>query len=419
MKPTADSARPVRLVLQMCGAEILTMMGAFAFPALLPLLAGEWGLSQTQAGWINGAYFAGYTLGVPLLATLTDRIDGRWIYLGGAAVGAAASAGFAAWAEGFRSALLLRALGGLGLAGTFLPGLKALVDRVGPQHQPRAVAYYTATFGLGTSLSFFAAGELGRVAGWRPAFAVASACALAALLLAAALPAHRTSPPAVRRALLDFRPVLRNRRAVSYILAYAAHTWELFAFRSWVVAFLAFSLSLDPGGDRGWAPASVAALAALAASGANMAGGELSLRLGRRRVLVTVMLGSALFGSALGFAAALPYPWVALLCALYGLLVQADSSALHMETVMSAPAEERGTTMALQSLVGFSAAFAAPLAVGVVLDLTGGGTSSLSWGAAFVVMAGVVALGPLFLRSAGRPFPGHAGGGATKLSSGP
>ena len=40
--------------------------------------------------------------------------------------------------------------------------------------------------------------------------------------------------------LLDFRPVLANRRALAYVLGYGVHCWELFATRSWLVAFLAF-----------------------------------------------------------------------------------------------------------------------------------------------------------------------------------
>ena len=32
-------------------------------------------------------------------------------------------------------------------------------------------------------------------------------------------------------ALFEFRPVLRNREAMTYILAYAAHNWELFGCR--------------------------------------------------------------------------------------------------------------------------------------------------------------------------------------------
>src|SRR5512132_3014891 len=39
------------LILFLCAAEVLTMAGVFAFPALLPTFVGEWGLSKTEAGW--------------------------------------------------------------------------------------------------------------------------------------------------------------------------------------------------------------------------------------------------------------------------------------------------------------------------------------------------------------------------------
>ena len=39
--------------------------------------------------------------------------------------------------------------------------------------------------------------------------------------------------------------------------------------------------------------------------------------------------------------------------------------------------------MAVYSLVGFTAAFLAPLVFGVVLDLAGGNQSTLAWGLAF------------------------------------
>jgi len=402
---------PASLIGLLCLAELLSMLGVFAFPALLPDFLAEWRLTNTEAGWISGAYFGGYTAAVPVLASLTDRIDGRRVYLLGAGVGAAASVGFALLAQGFWTALALRALAGLGLAGTFIPGLKALVDRVEPEAQNRAVALYTATFGLGTSLSFYAAGELGRLAGWRWAFGAAGVCALAALALAAGALKPRPPVPGPRARLLDFRPVLRRRSALAYILAYASHTWELFAFRSWAVAFLTFSAALQAA-EAPWSPATVAAVGGLLATLANVGGGELAIRFGRRRVLTAIMLASALFGSGLGFAAGLPYPAVALLVIVYNLLVQADSSALHMGTVASAAPDRRGTTMALQSLAGFATASLGPLAVGVVLDATGGGFTPTSWAAGFGTMAAGVALGPVFLRLAapGEGTPGQRPG---------
>ncbi|MGZ8996809.1 MAG: MFS transporter, partial [Rhodospirillales bacterium] len=113
---------PWLLLPTLCVAEVLTMVGVFAFPALLPTFAADWRLTNTQAGWIAGIYFAAYAGAVPLLVAATDRIDARRIYVFGAAVAALASAGFALLASGFWSALSLRALAGVGLAATYMPG---------------------------------------------------------------------------------------------------------------------------------------------------------------------------------------------------------------------------------------------------------------------------------------------------------
>jgi len=40
--------------------------------------------------------------------------------------------------------------------------------------------------------------------------------------------------------LLDFRPVLRNRAAMGYVLGYGAHCFELYGMRTWIVAFWTF-----------------------------------------------------------------------------------------------------------------------------------------------------------------------------------
>ncbi len=384
----------------MCLAEILNMLGIFAFPALLPHFIELWDLSNTQAGWISGIYFAGYTVSVPILGGLTDRLDPRRIYLCSSLVGMGAALGFAFLAEGFWSALIFRILAGFGLAGTFIPGLKALVDRLNEKAQPRAIAFYTAAFSLGTALSFFAAGFLTEHFGWRQAFGCAAFTGALGFFLAARVlrPQPPSGNPKTQGHFLDFRPVLRNRQSMGYILAYSSHTWELFAARSWMVAFLTFALTLQPDGSTPFlAPSSVVALTALVAMWASVGGAELAVAYGRHRVLRCIMWGSALFACTLGFLPALPYPILAGLCMLYFLFVQGDSATLHTAAIQSAQSEYRGLTMAFQSLVGFSAAFISPLAVGLVLDLSGGGSSILSWGLAFASMGLVVALGPVFI----------------------
>ncbi len=53
------------------------MLGISTFAALLPALQAEWGLDNSQAGWIHGIYYAGYLFAVPVLVSLTDRVDPR------------------------------------------------------------------------------------------------------------------------------------------------------------------------------------------------------------------------------------------------------------------------------------------------------------------------------------------------------
>ena len=392
----------------LCGAEILAMAGTMTFQALIPTLIAEWRLSHSQAGWISGAAYAGYMAGVPLLVSLTDRVDARRIVVAFALVASLASLGFALLAAGPWSALAFQVLSGLALAGTYMPGLKALTDRIEGPRASRHQSLYTATFSVGTSLSLLQAGLVSSWLGWRSAFAVAGiAPLLAALLVAWRLrPVTRAAPERPVRDLLDFRVVLRNREAMGYILGYSAHTWELFGFRTWLIAFMVFAATRQTA-VVGEAAISVVATGVLMLGlPASVAGNEIAARLGRRRVLIGLMLGSAVLAWVVGLSAALPFWLTAALLALYGATVMADSASLTVGAVSAAPAERRGITLALHSTIGCLTAFLSPLASGLVLDLTGGGATILSWAACFATLGTGVAFGPLalaWLASSDRP----------------
>jgi predicted MFS family arabinose efflux permease len=94
---------------------VANLAAQMTFAATLHEIAADWALDASQSGWIGGVYFAGYAVAVPFLASATDRMDGRWLYMGSALLGAAASFAFAAFAHGFVVALILRFLGGIGL----------------------------------------------------------------------------------------------------------------------------------------------------------------------------------------------------------------------------------------------------------------------------------------------------------------
>lgn len=359
-----------------------------AFPALLPILLTAWGLTNSQAGLISGSFFVGYMLAVPLLSSLTDRIDPRRVYSFATLLLCLGALGFALFASGFWSALVFQAVMGAGLAGTYMPGLKLLSDLVSGPQQSRSVAFYTSTFGLGTSLSLWLTGAIASTSDWRWAFGLAAiGPPLAGTLVLAVTPAARPSPPAGRVRLLDLRPVFRNRDAMRYILAYGAHCWELFGFRSWIVAFFTHA------GARALVGVPLASATALAAGinllgpGASIFGNELAVRFGRRRLAALIRAVSVLFACAAGFAAALSWYLMVAMLGLYFLVIMADSATLTAGLVATARPDQRGVTIAVHSLFGFGAAVAAPAVFGAVLDLAGGNTRTLAWGLAFASLA--------------------------------
>ena len=389
---------PVQLALLMCGAESLSMTGFAAYTTLLPVLQQEWALSNSEAGLVSGIYYAGYVMATPLLTSLTDRVDARRVYVLACLVSCAGAAGFMLFAGDLVSALVFQFLIGAGLGGTYMPGLKMLTDQLEGAGQSRAVAFYTATFGIGSTLSILFCGWIGAALGWQAAFAWGAAGPLvAAALVGLAMPRGRTraaSQPAP--ALLDFRPVLRNRRTLPYIIGYTAHNYELFGQRSWMVAFLVFTASLQPADAPMWVgAATLAAMINLLGPVMSVTGNELALRFGRTRVIFTFMTASGLFACVLGYTAPLPWMLVFLImCLHYGLML-GDSAALTAGAVAAAHPDERGATMAVYSFVGFSSAIFAPLVFGAVLDLAGGNRNLLAWGLAFASIGLFGVLAPL------------------------
>jgi MFS family permease len=381
----------------MCVAEVFGMLGINMFPALLPELQGEWGLGNADAGWITGIYFAGYVVAVPVLTSLTDRIDARGIYLASTALGGFALLGFAFAAEGFWTALLFRTLSGVALAGSYMPGLKALTDRVEGSVQARAVAFYTSSFGIAVALSFLVSGEVAELLSWQWAFGIGAAGAPLAMAFAAWALTVRTGAahPKPETHLLDFRPVLRNREAMAYVLAYTAHNWELFGVRGWLVTFLVFIQTLQAG-YAAWSATAIASVVSLLAVPASIVGGELALRYGRRRVVAAVMTISAAFAAVFGFTGALTFPLVVAVAILYAPFIAADSAAITTGAVRAAPEGGRGAVMAVHSCLGFIGAFLSPLAFGVVLDVFGA-DNFLGWGLAFASLGLGVFTGPVVL----------------------
>ena len=377
----------LQLVLLICAAQVLIQIGAFVWPALLPDLVQRWALTYAEAGWITGIFYAAYIVAVPVLVTLTDRIDAKRVYLFGVAATALGHILFALLADGLWVALAARAIAGIGWAGTYMTGLKLLADKVDAKLMSRAAAGHAASIGIAGAVSFAYAAFLADLAGWPAAFLVSGGSAvLAFLLVALKVPSEVVPPRAVEQALFDFRPVLRNRSAMAYAIAYCIHTLEMSALRGWGVAFLGFVAMQSGTSAAIMSPTMALTLLGLPGTLASVLGNEAAIRIGRRRLITLAMLASAVCAIVLGLLGSHSYPLAFGLMVLYGPIVWLDSSSLTAGAAGTAEPSRRGATLAIHSMLGYVGGFVGPLAVGFVLDWQGGMSVS-AWAAAFTLIA--------------------------------
>lgn len=400
--PTPEAAAR-RFVATVVAAQILVQIGAFALPALLPGYIGRWQLSKTEAGWLIGIFFAAYVAAVPVLVALTDRVPARRVYMTGAALTALSHLGFALAADGFWSALLLRAIAGIGWAGAYMPGLKLIADRLEGTTQSRAVSWHAAGVGIAGASSFVIAGLLDAVAGPRAAFLFGAVAAIGALAIAAVVMASgspRRPDAASTHALLDFRPVFRNRAAMAWIAGYTVHTWELAALRAWGVTFLTATAARV--GGPGWMPGATVLFTAAGFVGivVSITGNETAQRHGRARVVLWAMTAAAALSLLVGWSSAVSLTLATALVLVWNAAIYLDSSALTAGTVQAADRNLRGATMGLHSMAGYTGGFLGPLGVGLMLDWAG--DTALGWGLGFGHLAGVTLIGLAILRRLGR-----------------
>ena len=382
--------RPWLLLALVSVAGILALISFALWPVFLIRLGPDWGLSNADIGWVSGAYFAGYLLATPVLVGLTDRIDAKLVFLGGCAFSISGCLLFALYAHDFWSAALPWGLVGAGLAGTYMPGLQILNARLSASDRLHAVPWYTACFGIGTGGSF---ALMGFLLGFADAHFAAMLGAVSSVMAAVLIAVFVARQPLVdlpenspRRHPLDLRPAFKKPVALSYIAAYGAHTYELFAYRTWSFAMLVFLASRMDGGVGIGTITAIVSLITVSGMLASLIGAHLCLRFGRHRVIALIGGGAAIMSlvSALlldsSFWAVVVMLWV------YNIFIMLDSGSLTTGTVEAASAHDRGALLAVHSMIGFGGGALGGPVIGYVLDHTGGGTSLDAWFYALLAM---------------------------------
>jgi MFS family permease len=383
-------------------AQIGALLGFAAYAVTLTTLQNEWGLSNFESGLIASSFFVGYVLLVPFATALTDQMDARRIYLFGSTLAISGLLGMGFLANDFYSACLCMAINGAGLAATYMPGLKILSDRLTQGEITRHISFYTAFFGVGTGLSYVVSGWVLNLGDWHHVYRWLALGPTISLLIVyfCVRPMHDAHWH--DRIVINWRDifpvakwqqVLQDRNASGFILGYTFHSLELFASRSWLVAF--FILSTQLSGEQFFlAATTLAGVINFFGVPASILGNELALKIGRQKWICIVMITSAIFGVTLAYSMGLA-SWLILALAIgHAIFIMADSATLTAGLVTSADPKIKGAAMGLHSLMGFGGGLLGPAIFGFVLDLSGSQTDRISWIWAY---ASIVIWGVLFV----------------------
>lgn len=373
-------------------AELLGMALWFSGSAVVPALSREWNLSSSQVSWLAIAVQLGFVAGTLLSATLNlaDVITTRHLFAVSALLGALTNAFFGIYAHSPETAIVLRFLTGVCLAGVYPPGMKLMAtwfrERRG---MALGVLVGALTMGKATPYLVNAIGS----ANWRMNVLFVSLLAIVGggIVLLFVSDGPYALPPASFD-LTQIVKVFRNRGVRLASFGYFGHMWELYAMWIWIPVMIRASVSAQ-GGNPMLAEVGSFLVIASGAIGCVVAG-LIADRVGRTVVTSWAMAISGSCCLLVGFlygGSALP---LLLLAVIWGASVVADSAQFSSCVTELGDPQYIGTALTLQMCVGF-------LLTTISIELIPKVVDVVSWRYAFMILApgpflGVVAM--LYLR---------------------
>ncbi len=337
-------------------AEMLIFGLWFSASAILPQLTEEWRLTGAAQSWMTMSVQMGFVFGALIIAllNLADRIAASRL-IAVCAVGAGAcNAGIALFDYSPVTVFLLRFGTGMGLAGTYPPGMK-LAATWCREDRGLGIGLLVGGIVLGKSIPHlinalpFLSGD--GMPPWREVLLLTSALgAVGALVVGVGV---REGPFLAGVAPFNWRfagRVLRHRPTRLANFGYLGHMWELYGMWTWIPIFLIASygtagLSTLSARLAGFSVIAVGALGSLA-------GGFLADRFGRSKVTVVSLIISGACTVCAGIFFSSP-GLLTVLCLLWGVTVVSDSAQFSAAVSELTDSRYVGTALTVQTTLGF------------------------------------------------------------------
>ncbi|HET7008279.1 MAG TPA: MFS transporter [Candidatus Binatia bacterium] len=362
-------------------AELLALSLWFSATAVLPALSREWHLGDGGRAALTIAVQFGFIAGtlISALGNLPDVFSPRSIMAAGASVGALATAALALWADDLQSALWLRFITGVSMAGAYPPAMKIMATWF-REGRGLAMGILIGALTVGSATPHLIRGLTDLP--WRETLLTAALLAMLSSVIILLLidegphrfPAARFD---LRMAGVSFRE--RGLRLTGF--GYFGHMWELYAMWAWIGVFLAESLRSSGSENYLGMSATVATFVVIAAGWLGCyLGGLFSDRYGRTTVTIGAMALSGICALLIGLTFGAWPPLTLFIAVIWGISIIADSAQFSTCVTELAPTAYVGTTLTMQTSVGFALT---TISIWIIPPLV----EALGWRWAFSILA--------------------------------
>ena len=391
----APSSARWRALVLLSLAELLGMSLWFSAAAVVPALRVEWNLSDSSVSWLTIAVQLGFVGGTLLSAflNLPDVISVRYLFAVSAFAGAVTNAAFGGYVRDVHSAILLRFLTGMFLAGVYPPGMKIMATWF-QRSRGMALGVLVGALTLGKA-SPYLVNVLGS-ANWRQNIFFISLLAIAGGLIVLFFVGD--GPHALPAAKFDWKQsvaVFKNRGVRLASFGYFGHMWELYAMWVWIPVMIRASLAVSKASP---VTAEFASFLVIGCGAIGcVAAGLLADRIGRTIVTSWAMGLSGSCCLLIGFLfGGNPFPLL-FVAAIWGATVVADSAQFSACVTELGDPQYIGTALTMQTCIGF-------LLTTISIELIPYFVKAAGWQYAFAILAPGPLLGVIsMLRLRGLP----------------